>query len=442
MSGLLGPKFPMYVAAAAMARAEILRYFSHRQLESRRDMKKKLQEHSADYSCPHITYLIDALYELSCLVEEYQEIVTMYYGEYLSLCDAPTLETLCEKAMAEFPDSINASVHSIVSSIPSHARKATCDEDHDFSGFRMNWDRYSTLLGTVWGKFAGQGNFDLTAYMIDVRDRSEYVDNLSDLLKRYFLPYDIWWHKPFILEEFDKGFKLNAKPLCFFPTLSYVSLCVHDDNAIESTVLSDQAWKFCDMLMGKFSSKHFMPFMDEFWSIYDDLEKKTQGKEAIQRLERQYAHKQARDKALASGKKDSNLTQPELPPGYESEGWAAKHIEPLVQVRGKLLNLMSSVKAIGTFLVFNREYNIEFAVREAISFYFASKLKKMISQGNGEIARPSLILKDIVVGCRVIQALSNVISVDLPQLLRTFLYDNFCDTSTPPPGTVRKFYAV
>jgi hypothetical protein len=34
------------------------------------------------------------------------------------------------------------------------------------------------------------------------------------------------------------------------------------------------------------------------------------------------------------------------------------------------------------------------------------------------------------------QSLCNIVSFDLPQFIRSFLFDNFCDTSISPPGTV------
>ena len=431
--GLLGPKFPVFVAAAAMARAEVMHYFRHRPCECRKDVKKHMN--SADYYCPQITFLVDALYELSCGVEQYKEVVTMYYSEYLSLCDAPTLQGLVEAAMDELPGTANPAIRTLLSSLPSCARDGAAEGGGaHLAGLRMNWDRYSTLLGTVWGKFAGQGNAALSTYMAEVRDRSEYVDHLSVLMKKYFLPYEVWWYMPTLCEAFEKAFEHNAKPLSFFPILSLVSLNIHEDHVVEAKELSRLTWKFCDRLMSKVST-HLTADLDTLWNLYDELEKKTLGKEAMRRLEKQYSLKQAKDKALASGKKDPSL-QPEQHPGYESEGWAVASVASLVQVRKKLLLLMTAVKTTGTFFIFDREYNVEFAIRDAFSYYFSTKLKKIVSQ-KGEISRPSLILKSINVGCRVMQSLANIVSFDLPQFLRSFLFDNFCDTSISPPGTVR-----
>jgi len=430
--GLLGPKFPVYVAAASMARAEILHYFRHRPLECRKDVKKHLN--GTDYFCTQITLLIDALYELTCVVEEYKEIVTMYYGEYLSICDAPALEEMCSDSISELPENSNDAVHTILLSLPTCARSATQDNGSILKGMRLNWDRYSTLLGTVWGKFAGPGNTTLMAYMMDVQVRSEFVDGLDSVMKRYFLPYELWWHMPSLSEAFEKGFELNAKPLCFFSVLSHVSLNIHDDNLIEAREVSRLTWKFCDRMMGKLNN-HLTASLDTYWSLYDELEKKTLGKEAMSRLEKQYLLKQARDKAIASGKKDPSLAQPEQHPGYESEGWASNNIASLKRVRSSLMNIMIAVKNIGTFFIFNREYNIEFAMHDAFTYYFSSKLKKIISQKN-DISRPSIILKSVVVGCRVMQSLCNIVSFDLPQLVRSFLFDNFSETSIPPPGTI------
>ena len=316
-SGLLGPKFPQFVAAASKARAEILHYVRHRPLDCRKDIKKHLN--SDDYYCSQVTFLIEALYELSCVVEEHQEIIIMYYGEYLSLCDSPTLQTLCKDALAELPSTANPAISTILLSLPT----VTAAGGAGLAGLRMNMDRYTTLLGTVWGnKFAAEGSAALTAYIAGVRDRSEFVDHLPQLLKKYFLPYELWWHMPTVMEAFDRGFEHKAKPMSFFPVIALASLSVHNDHLVEANELSRQAWKFCDRLMSKLSTR-LTADLDTYWKLYEELEKKTLGKEAMSRLEKQYLLKQARDKALASGKKDPSLAQgggqPEQHPGYESE---------------------------------------------------------------------------------------------------------------------------
>lgn len=432
--GLLGPKFPVFVAAASMARTEIRHYFRHRPLECRKDVKKNLN--SDDYYCSQVTLLMDALYELCCVVEEYREVVMLYYGEFLSLCDAPVLQDLCAAALAELPETAQPAISSILLSLPNYAHDASAGRGSDLAGLRMDWDRYSTLIGTRWGKFAGGATAALTTRMLAVRVRSEFVDSLPALMKRYFLPYELWWHTAALSEAFDRGFEHEAKPLAVFSALSFVSLSVHADNLLEAKELSRLARQFCDLLMNKLS-KHLTAALDSYWSSFDDLEKKTLGKEAMARLEKQYSVKQARDKALASGKKESSMPQTDQHPGSESEGWAAQSLQGLVRVRAHLLRVTTAVRTLGAFVIFDREYDVEIATREAFSYYFSAKLKKIVSQ-KGEISRPSVTLKSVVVGCRVMQSVANFLSFDLSQLLRTFLFDNFCDTSTSPPGAVRK----
>ena len=434
LPGLVGPKFPLYLAAASLSREEIMHYFRHRPLECRKDVKKYLN--SNDYYCPHITSLIASVYDLSCAVEEYKDIVSRYYGEYLALIDSGTLHTYCENATAELPDTSNPNIPSILMSLPGLAQNATASSGADMEGFRLNWDRYSTLLGTAWGKFAGPATASLLTQMSEIRERSVYVDNMSHLLKKFFLPTEIWWHMATLNEAFEQAFESNSNPLIFFPVASMVPLNIHEDFQSEAKDLSKLTWRFCDRIMFKVNS-HLTRQLDSYWKMYHELEKKTSGKDVISRLEKQYLVKQARDKAIASGKKDASSIPepPEQYPGYESEGWAAKNIADLIKTRSGILKLMSSARAIGTVLVFNREFSVEMACKEAISRYFVEKLKKSMVHKD-DIVRPSLILRDIIIGSRVMQSLCDMISCDLPQLLKSFLFDNFCDDTIPPPGQV------
>jgi hypothetical protein len=268
--------------------------------------------------------------------------------------------------------------------------------------------------------------------MAEVRDRSDYVDNLTFIIKRYFVPYEIWWYSLPLSDAFEKAFEHNAKPLIFFPVLSFVALNIHNDNIVEAKELSKAVYKFCDNMIAKVN-KYLTSNFDIYWDFSDGLENKTLGKEAMLRLENQFHSKQAKEKSGASlGAKKEH---PEFLPGYESEGWAHKNIASLIGVRKRLFQIITAAHKMGAFFIFNREYNIEYALHEAVTHYFHSKLKKLICP-KGDICRPSVVLHNIIIGCGVMQSLCQIISCDFIQILKTFLYDNFCDKSISPPGVV------
>ena len=435
-AGVLGPKFPVFVAASSMARAEILHYFRHQNLECRRDLERRLSDHSTDYYCPHITFLIGKLHELSCLVEHHKDAVSKYYVQYLSHCDAPVLEGLCHPILDDCNEmQYSPPMKNIMASLPNCTRDVVAGQN--LIAFRMNWDRCSTRLNNMNDSKCRQ----LCKIMNDVRHRSEYVDSLPGLMKRYFLPYDIYWHfdNALIVEEFETGFHLMANPLCFLPILSYVPLCVHRDYGTEAHILRDKVANSYDLFMNRLCTNYIKPLLDQLWNIFDELEKKTLAKEAFSRYENELTYKAPKDKS-SKKKRNSKLPVIEDLPGCESVPLSSKRIAPLIEVREKLLNLIISAKEIGSILIYGQKHNIENEVEEFLTNHFSMKLRNITFHKDGYISRPSLLLNEIVTSGRVIQSLSNASSLNFHLILQTALHRNYHDGSTSQLGTVITTY--
>ena len=419
--GLVGPKFPVILAAAAIAKAEILHYFRHLHADTRKDVKK--YQNSDHYKCRDITGLIHDLFELTCFVEKYREVVQMYYAEFITACDVPELGPVVEIAVNAIPPNVHDLLPELLSSL---CRDLSCVDleqvsEADYRGVRLNWERYSTLLG-ITGKFSKEANDDLAKKMFETVERTTYVDSIPTLLKDYFMPYELWWHQSKLVDSFKDSLECNQKPTSILSILACVPHNLHPDCPEEGPLLAESSWRFCDFLVSSMN-KFVDSLLKWLWDYFMTLEKKTRAADAGQRLERQWNAKQSQGKAA-----------PDHYPGYESEGWAKKSIAPLLHNRRGIVGLLEAVHCLGPIMIFDREYNIEVAVRQNLSAFFETRIKsKVVSKG--EMERPSIVLTEIAVGCRVVQACFDFINADMSKLLRAVLFRNFCDISVLPPGT-------
>ena len=420
--GLVGPKFPVVLTAAAIAKAEILHYFRHLHADTRKDVQK--YQNSDHYKCQNITGLIQDLYELTCIVEKYREVVQMYYAEFITACDVPELGPVVDIAVGAIPANLHDLLPELLSSLCKDLSCVDLEQvsEADYRGVRLNWERYSTLLG-IPGKLSKEANDELAKKMLHIVERTTYVDSIPALLKAYFLPYELWWQQSKLVDVMKDSLECNQKPSSILSILSCVPHNLHPDCPEEGPLLADSSWRFCDFLVSSMN-KFINSLLKWLWDYFVVLEKKTRAADAGQRLERQWNAKQSQGKAT-----------PDHYPGYESEGWAKKSIAPLVYYRQGIVGLLESVHSLGPIMIFNKEYNIEVAVRQNISTFFESRIRyKVISKGVME--RPSVVLTEIAVGCRVVQMCFDFMNANMPKLLRAVLFRNFCDTSVLPPGTV------
>lgn len=421
--GLLGPKFPVVLTAASIAKAEILHYFRHLGLDCRKDSKKYLVgDHFKD---KEICLLIDDLLELSALVEKNREIIQMYYAEYLSGHDADYLSTLCGQAASSLPENTSENISALLLSFPHDLRGVDVEftVNANLNGFRLNWDRYTTVFASS-KRFSLESNTELLKFMPEVVERSNYVDNLPFLLKKYFIPYELWWYQGRIVDTFREGLELRTRPLCYMQLLTSIPMNLHDDCPEEATLLNDSAIRFSDLLLS-LSTKYIESILKLIWDYFFNLEKKTRAADAGHRLEK-LALKQ-------NESKDGNPTLDRLP-GFESEGYSRKYIAPFIENRRSMIVLLEQAHAMGPVLLFNKEINIEVAFRQVISSYFEARIRGTILS-KGDLERPSIVLSEITVGCRVLQTVYDFIAADLSKLLRVVLFRNFCDNSLPPPGS-------
>lgn len=424
--GLLGPKFPVVLAAASMAKYEILHYFRHLGLDCRKDSKKYLN--GDHYKDREISLLVDDLNELTAIVEKHREIIQIYNAEFVSCHDADYLSTLCGQAVAAMPENSNENLTALLLSFAQELRQVDVEQTMytNLAGVRMNWDRYTTIYSSS-RKFSAEANSDLLKFMPEVIERTRMIDSIPILLKKYFVPYELWWYQGRIVDAFREGLELNTRPLCFIGILTFLPMNLHPDCPEEGPLLNDSTSRFCEYLLG-LSTKFIESMLKLFWDYFLSLEKKTRAADAGHRLEK-LALKQNDQK---DGKVDTSTL--DRLPGYESEGYNKKSIANLVQNRRSLIALFEQAHNMGSVFVFNKEINVEIAFRGLISTYFEQRIRNTV-MSKGDLERPSIVLSEISIGCRVLQTVYDFIAADMSRLLRVILFRNFCEANMPPPGT-------
>lgn len=94
--GLIGPKFPQILAAAAFGKAEILRFYRHvgQQSNVRRDCKKHYVAEEYASVGGDVALLLSQLAELSELLQRFHFIAQRYYAEFLRINDVTALQPL------------------------------------------------------------------------------------------------------------------------------------------------------------------------------------------------------------------------------------------------------------------------------------------------------------------------------------------------------------
>jgi hypothetical protein len=431
--GLLGPKFPVVLTAAAMAKTEILHYFRHLGLDCRKDSKKHLiADHYRD---KEITLLLDDLIELTAIVEKNREIIQMYYAEYLSWNDADYLSSLTSQAISGIPENSNDNLTPLLLSLPHDLRAVDIEYTihANLHGFRLNCDRYTTVFSSS-KRFSLELNSQLLQFLPEVYERTTYVDSLPSLLQTYFIPYELWWYQSRIVESFRDSLQSSnhtKSSLCYLNLMTFIPLNLHPDCPEECSLLTDSSQRFTEYLLNLLT-KFLESMLKHLWDYFYNLEMKTRAADAGHRLEKMVLGAAGGGGGGAAGGGAGGGA--ERLPGYESEGFNRKYLMNFIENRRSIITLLEQSHAMGPLILFNKEINLEIAFRQVISSYFEGRIRGTVLS-KGDLERPSIVLTEIMIGCRVLQTVYDFIAADLSKLLRRVLFRNFCDTNIPPPGS-------
>ena len=97
--GAVGPKFPQILAAASLARSEVLSYFRHLREETRKECKKHLVSAHYKTAASDLPPLLAELGNLTQCVRAGRNILIHYYVDYMNGPDASALEKVRESSI-------------------------------------------------------------------------------------------------------------------------------------------------------------------------------------------------------------------------------------------------------------------------------------------------------------------------------------------------------
>lgn len=445
--GLLGPKFPQVVAAASLARSEIHHYFCHAGQETRKDMKKFFS--TEGYQPTEILSLMHELFKLHGLIEKYTRLIENYYVEYLRECDAAILQQMvadCISLTADEQTHTMVVLQSFSSSL--FAMNADVVDTIQLMPFRLDWDRLTAIFSGrsfVSQPFAKSPQYvALTKRMNVVFERSNFVDNLHNVIKNYVIPHNVWWYRHIAREIFllnlteaTDTFSVARYGCAVFHIPRFALMTTHEDCSEEYLLLGESATRYFDSCVVDVNN-HVESSVKKLWDNYQSLENQILPVEASNRLGRMHQSKQ--QQLQDKDKKQTKSTVLDKMPGYESEGYARATISHLIFTKRNLLEVITALKHIGKISVFNREYDVLLFVRKSVVSFLEKSMQSVIFRTD-ELERPSLSLQRTVIGVQTVQDVMAVIDGDISSV-RNLFFQSFVSMILPPPGAATRLQSI
>lgn len=447
--GLLGPKFPLVVAAAALARAEILHYFNHQAADGGSGKKdsKRTYEDSAE-----VVPLLGELFRLVVFARDHESVVHNYYAQYMRECDAPAIADLVS-ALNEADPSGSAAIAPVLGAIQAsttNAGRHGGDEDAAMLALRLDWDRLAamaTCKQPACGALAKSLEFGtLLKRLNSVSEKSCFVGSLDGIYRDFFVPHNIWWYRGHMRELFaaeianaDANIRSSHAGLSvLYLAQCVVSMTAHEDCPEETASIGESATSFAETCLKELAD-YIETALRQLWEQYEALENQVLPVEAAGRLEK--TGKDASSGAASSskagggggdgGKKRLNL---ERLPGYESEsGQRAQAIGALVSIKRNIVAVFSSFQHFGRVAVFDKEFDMEATIMRQITVFLERAVRNAVMKSDTDIGRPSIALHRLIVCFQAVQDVCAIVGSDAAAVFRTVLFNNFVSTSLPPP---------
>ena len=433
MPGALTPKFPQIIAAASMARAEVLSYFRHLNLESRSDTKKHVKVENFKTSASDMPQLLKELVDLSAKVRNGKEMIIRYYVEWLNRLDAKALADLHQELGPSASDSMKELLNSIVVDLKVlRADDFLNSSEGVLSRLRFRAQQIQAYLLQKSREDRSDPvppvlSLKIIKRMRAVLKRTYYVDSLSSVILRHsFLPIELWYFQEYVQDCFlrtTKEFTVEScATIAFFVFVSSALENVHPDCPEEAQTISTKSVAVCNQLCLELGN-HITSVLQLLEAELEKLHSQLYPVEAAYRAER----------SLIAKKSGTVYVEPL--PGSESKSWARKSIIDLIYIRSILVGFIQYAKKFNSFTVYSRSYSIKNLVRQQIETYVESRLTNLFgTEENFNLATISAGVNSYHTICQTGQIAYGVFNLDFPMFLRKTLYNFFCPTSLPPPG--------
>eukprot|EP01034_Spumella_vulgaris_P021372 gene21372-27402_t len=431
--GLIAPKLPMLLAAASMAKGELISYFQHLEpFAVRKDSRSDFNH--AHYQAEDISALLQEVQTTARLLKKHRLLVTDYYLEFLTTNDLRAIthhSAEGSRAVANLSVYFTAFVDEL-KLLKDTTASGSIVETNGLQGLRLNWDRTLALASTqtmhTTMKSAGLAFEKLTERMYAVTDRSLYLDNLDLLLKTHVEPYEIQWFRKSYLASFASTYKepysYTRFVFAYFNVFETIGLNSHPDCPEENAVLGSRVVLLCNTMLSELSD-FVLTLVRYLWDNISALEAQCHPIEAARRLERSQ-----------HSKHQGGGTGQEAYPGCESEVWAKKQIEKYVLIRGHLTLIMGAARGAGAFTVHTRAYRPAVYMHQQVVKYFSDRLHSLFIAPSGErpVTRYSLALQKLNAGCRSIQFALGFVDSGVEAALKDLFFRELQDAAVSPPG--------
>lgn len=458
--GLVGPKCPALLAAAGMARAELLSFFRHADslgiqdasyvggetaassgapvsvtatrasIAVRKDTRAYfIAEHFAD---ARIGELVQTLETAGNLFLSHQQIVNAYFKEFITGPDLKALVPMFNECGAaidvfkNFFDSFVADLEQVRDGSAADSLAAGGDDDStvvkggevtssmhltnllltdsQLDGFRLNWDRVVALassqqMGSYIKNSPCAPMFDrLMERMSAVCSRSLCVDRCQWLYRSHFSLHNVAWFRESLMNAFTMTYK---NP---YSSAQHAFAFFSPFYRVEWSLHSD-----CPEEKSPIVTQTLMicqTMLSELTTFLMTLLRHLW--EHYTALEMQYSPVEAikRVERAVQLKKDTsdNSDQHEALPGCESEQWAAGSISKLVLLRNHVASLVHAAAAVGILNISTKSYNVVAYIHSHILEVFREKMHNIFGNVKGSaMSRPSIAVNKLMAGCRAMQ---------------------------------------
>ncbi len=430
--GLLGPKFPVILAALSMAKAEIMRYFLHHSDRPGAGKNGRLNNAWNDkYS--NVSILIGCSSELIRLIRKYSGVVRRYFVEYLSGAHANTLRRQLLTLPSIVTESMSESTAEQMKGIADQLAGVT--EDSDLSNFRWCCERICGALSRpeVSMKVLVYESVKMFLQrLVATYHHSTFVDEIESVLSSKAELSEAWWFLPSVKHEFEYSLT-DVGPSSKY-VISYLSVISSAMDTVHPFCPEEQLSIGCDSAhQAEGMAQDFAAWIgaqiEQILDCKKYLDMQTRGDSAAAR------HERAHTKAQQAKRGQMHSTQPDEDlPGKESEGWAYKDVQQLYGIESNVANLLGSLKSFRDIVVFDRLLvPLEF-VREMLSKTFRKYMRNTLVFQKGIVERPTVALSSLLSSMCLLQRVMSPTLLDVNACFRRVLLEE-CTTWARDYGT-------
>eukprot|EP01125_Pyxidicula_operculata_P020595 TRINITY_DN7641_c0_g1_i1.p1 TRINITY_DN7641_c0_g1~~TRINITY_DN7641_c0_g1_i1.p1 ORF type:complete len:1170 (-),score=225.67 TRINITY_DN7641_c0_g1_i1:25-3507(-) len=394
--GLLGPKFPLILAALGYAKHEIFVFFRH----YNKTVKSKQKPQVFDDVCiPHLIYLI---FQLSELINDHQDLIKEYYVEYLKV------NALQVKEFASVFQALGKEGTSFIDEFVDLLSNATTDIPvGHFQPIRQKWLtlQYKILLKS------NPVNFSKTETILKLNrviQHTRYVDSFQHILSETSSLRELWYYKDGLKDIFEASIKKGIdQPTPLAPYLAMLGSFPENATSfypVEQEMIGKEVVSLAQDFIVKIIRRIY-ELLIEISNVFFSFEKLSSPVNAMQLLHP--------DKG----------TTPILP-GTESL-WVNRHeLRTLQLYQRNLIQLFSGLSQFLTFVVYDTSFNpLEYLselVRDLLRKYCRENIFNQASKEKTLIC-PSDFVEPIFSFISLLKKIENFVDIDVSSIIQSVM---------------------